>query len=895
MLKKLFLVILLLGSIDAFAQHRSKQDAIQIALAFFKPTAKQAELTIVPMRSVQAEWARRSNIADGGHVDLSGFYVVNDEANSRFVIISADERMHKVLGYSDHGAFDVVSVADGLLFLLQEYNMQYHSIVGGQVQAVTADETEVTEIPHIIQSQWNQGYPYWNDCPNDAAGNKCYTGCVATAMAQIMNYYRWPENACGGIVSYEPSSNIAIGQSFDFNSLSINWDYMLNTYTADATQEQMDEVAKLMHACGVSAYMSYTHSTVSAADPKDVDYAMINYFGYNPNLHYAERKYYENNEWYQLIVNELKAGRPILYGGSGSGDHRFILDGMDANGKFHFNFGWSGKYDGHYDIDAITPSNRNYSSNQSMIIGLSPGVSGEHADVFYADEFKLDTIASVGGTSTIKSFLPHCFSNEANTSKGKARFKGEYGIGLFDKDFRFIKSMYKQTGTSSARGIITSIVIGDGPKITFDAATFTEGSQYYIAPYAKCYECDNPTLIRTEAGRDDWYRVTVKEGQVILNRKMMIDGDIPHTSNNVYAVWCEGNSTLYFLQNDENLSVGGTFDGQVITNVWEGYDILDSGNKPAWVDVIKQIVTRVVFDMSFQDVAPLSTRAWFYYNTKLAAIDGLNYLNTNHVIDMSYMFGKCSSLSNIDVSGFTTANVTNMYGMFAGCSIIKTLDLSEFDTQQVTDMTGMFYDCTELNTIYAGDKWNTERITACKDMFTNCKKIVGGNGTLYDANHTDASYARIDRTDAPGYLTDKAGMIVPEHVTLTLTCSEGGYLIYNGVTVTNDTKQFQVEKGDMVIVEYGPLEGYIIDVGPVIGIASGTKIGQNSHQCVIYNIKHDSSISISFKPSDSGIEDILLESSCKLGVWYTLQGVRLDGKPIERGIYLHQGWKVMVK
>jgi surface protein len=135
------------------------------------------------------------------------------------------------------------------------------------------------------------------------------------------------------------------------------------------------------------------------------------------------------------------------------------------------------------------------------------------------------------------------------------------------------------------------------------------------------------------------------------------------------------------------------------------------------------------------------------------------YLNTNEVTNMSYMFFECSSLTSLDLSSFNTSKITDMYGMFYECSSLTSLDLSSFNTSKVTDMGAMFCFCDYLRTIYVGDGWSTAAVTNSEDMFYYCNSLVGGKGTTYnESNPTDKTYAHIDGGPSnPGYFTEKAG------------------------------------------------------------------------------------------------------------------------------------------
>ena len=169
----------------------------------------------------------------------------------------------------------------------------------------------------------------------------------------------------------------------------------------------------------------------------------------------------------------------------------------------------------------------------------------------------------------------------------------------------------------------------------------------------------------------------------------------------------------------------------------------------------RRILHSVIFDQSFADCDTIkSTKGWFAYCMELKTISGLEYLNTSEVTDMDIMFMECSGLEELDLSHFNTSKVTTMSNMFFMNSSLRTLDLSSFNTSNVTDMSFMFANCSSLTTIYVSDKWVTTNVTEGDYMFGDCTALVGGNGTTFDENHTDPSFARIDKQGQPGYFTD---------------------------------------------------------------------------------------------------------------------------------------------
>ena len=535
MKKLLFLTcVLLVCCMHVLAQHRSEQEAMQIAQEFLEKYGKTPKLSMVSHLKVEAQLRKRVAAARKASSPDQSFYVVNDEANNRFVIVSADERMYQILGYSDHGSFVVEDAPDGLLFMLDEYNRQYDLMNAlGNTTIVYKSPKNATPIAPLLSTKWGQGNKdcntYWMQCPQ-FNGENCYTGCVATAMAQVMAYHKYPDSGQGGSVSY--TTNNGILQNMNFDSQHFDWSKMRDTYdyyfddngevqwVSERTDEEKNEVAKLMHACGISVFMEYTPSGSGAA-PYDLPYALIHHFGYNPNIYYAAKDYYKRQTWDSLIVCELNAKRPILYGGRGSlGGHRFVLDGVDSEGRYHFNFGWNGKSDGYYELDALNPGKYNFSSEQSMILLVTKETVGEPKDVFYSNFFSLGRTVAVN--SSLKArFNPICYSNSANSKQ--VMFNGIYGVGVFDKNWNFIKSLYSDTRNCNAG---YSYLSDKNADIKFDDATFTEDSQYYIALYAKGIDSSIPTRMRTSMGANDWYRAITKDGVVSLDLLGIIPDNI---------------------------------------------------------------------------------------------------------------------------------------------------------------------------------------------------------------------------------------------------------------------------------------------------------------------------------------------------------------------------------
>ena len=216
-----------------------------------------------------------------------------------------------------------------------------------------------------------------------------------------------------------------------------------------------------------------------------------------------------------------------------------------------------------------------------------------------------------------------------------------------------------------------------------------------------------------------------------------------------YACYTSSNTTLTFYCDTQRSSRSGTT-----------YDLNTGSSDPGWLvdpEEGTSPVTKVVFNSSFASARPTTTYSWFYGMENLQSITGMSYLNTSEVTNMGWMFGNCTELTNLDLSHFNTFKVTEMGAMFYCCSSLTSLDLSSFNTSKVTRMPTMFNRCTNLRTVYVGNGWSTVAVTYSANMFSDCTRLVGGQGTTYNAsNPKDKTYAHIDGgTSNPGYFTEK--------------------------------------------------------------------------------------------------------------------------------------------
>ena len=381
MKKILFVLLACMFSTAMFAQKVSEEQALQKAQKFFKD---KGIVSANPRRAKKVEQQ-----SDATHED---FYVFNVENKGGFVIISGDDRTPEILGYADSGNIEMDNLPPNLKGWLEGYSKQIKAINNSNIARSRAFSKSVTRAPKtaiapLLITKWGQDDPYNMNCPDFFdTGDKCVTGCVATAMAQVMYYHR--ANSTNKTTTKIPGYNTRSIWLYHEEELitiepipegtMIDWDNMLDSYNGSETDAQKEAVANLMLYCGASVRMDYGIS--SSAFSEDVPIALKKYFDYSENTELVYRHNYTDESWNELIYSELSKGNPIYYSGSNSeAGHAFVCDGFDGNGYYHINWGWDGLSNTFFLLDALNPnqqgtggSSAGYNDDQCALIGAVP-------------------------------------------------------------------------------------------------------------------------------------------------------------------------------------------------------------------------------------------------------------------------------------------------------------------------------------------------------------------------------------------------------------------------------------------------------------------------------------------------------------------------------------------
>ena len=386
---------MLVLSVVAGAESITRQQAEQLARQFITKQGMYGALSQAEPHQARARALLKGSSQDGC------YYVFNIGTNEGFVIVSGDDRTPAVLGYSDKGSFDMDRLPSNVAAWLEGYADQIRYLRKKASAEPTAPVSVRSDAPlmkmtrapwavkkesrpaisPMITSKWDQFSPFNDLCPV-VDGQHCVTGCIATALAQIMYYHKWPQAATTEIPGYTVK-----GKSVSYPGLpatTFNWAAMTDN-PATGTPAG-DAVAKLMQYCafGCKADFGIDNTSIYNNEPEN---ALKNYFHYGAGVKYVERQTYSNENWENLIYTELEANRPVLYTGQsyvaeldGNVGHAFVVHGYDGNGYYAVNWGWgqSVDQDGYYLLDAMDPADLGagggaggYNSGQTAIIGIS--------------------------------------------------------------------------------------------------------------------------------------------------------------------------------------------------------------------------------------------------------------------------------------------------------------------------------------------------------------------------------------------------------------------------------------------------------------------------------------------------------------------------------------------
>lgn len=370
-------------ALGVFADPIGREEACSIASAYLNSVRKQVAEPVLAVSQNEVK-----SIKAYGLVDEPAFYVFNASDGRGFVVVSGDDDFPKIIGYSNDGYFPADGqMPEGLNDLLTSYSQYVADVRSGIADAPIIDADKVVSADYIpvvgplCTSKWSQNAPYNMYVPK-IGSTTCPVGCVATAMSQLMYFWKYPEKGNGQVSYTVPGYGIPISE--DLSKSVYDWNSMSDAVSSSSSEAAKDAVARLCYDAGVSVSMQYAPSASGAYDV-DAMAALVNNFGYSTSMRMVYKECYSStDDWREVMKSELDEGRPIYFsatspggGGVDAGGHAFIVDGYDTDDFAHVNWGWGGLYNGYFSISRMNPGSYAFTSNQAMIIGIKPAVEGE--------------------------------------------------------------------------------------------------------------------------------------------------------------------------------------------------------------------------------------------------------------------------------------------------------------------------------------------------------------------------------------------------------------------------------------------------------------------------------------------------------------------------------------
>lgn len=448
-MKRLILILSLIClTIPGLAEQISRDQALRKAQQFLSQKGLPSSV-----KAAETELSRRRA---QGIPQPDYYYVFNNGQNQGFVIVSGDDRAETVLGYATSGRFDVDNIPSNMAAWLQGYADQIKYIQEHPAQSAQKQTARraFPAISKLMTCQWDQDDPFNAECPT-VGTKKCVTGCVTTAVSQILYYHAKTSG-------YTPSSTAIPGYTTesrgdkmpDLPAASFDWGNMIDVYNSSATAEQKAAVAKLFQYVGTGLKAAYNLSENGGTSVWDnmPEIVFKDYFGYGNGIQLVRRAdAIPESEWDNLICNELANGRPVLYSGQGSaGGHTFVIDGYDGAGKYAINWGWGGYQDNYFALSALNPElggagagGGGFNYKQTALVGISPN----NVDIYTITVEETPALSAVGicvadpsvnlGESGIN---PDNYTEYTGTRDGSGNIglavRFSYGVNLYN-DYQF--------------------------------------------------------------------------------------------------------------------------------------------------------------------------------------------------------------------------------------------------------------------------------------------------------------------------------------------------------------------------------------------------------------------------------------------------------------------------
>ena len=361
------LLLLLMGTTSAQARPIPEDKACAVATKFYYMKVMGDDVAKVKsLKALDLVYTPLHGNASN-YTAAPEYYIFAPADGKGFVLVAGDDRAGQlIVGYSLEGKF-TLPLSTSMQGYLNCYAGYIEALRKGQAESKPRRTTQ--PVAPLLTTTWGQRSPYNNFCPT-LNNRKLITGCVTTAVAQIMKYYAWP--TCGQGECMAEIHNLDTTYTKVTLGDEYHWDKMKDDYSRGA-KLKTTEVARLMRDVGHAVNVRYT-PVLTSAHSDNVPKAMIEHFHYSPTMRQVHRSQHTDEEWHRLIAAELAARRPIYYSTRSTrfDGHAFVVCGVDEQGLYYVNWGWGGPCDGYFDFDAVAAHGASYNYVQSAVVGIVP-------------------------------------------------------------------------------------------------------------------------------------------------------------------------------------------------------------------------------------------------------------------------------------------------------------------------------------------------------------------------------------------------------------------------------------------------------------------------------------------------------------------------------------------
>lgn len=421
---------------------RTPEQAAVIASEFFShsqadPVQRMRRAAVATTSTQDVEWVYTQYQINE---TTPAVYVFNAIDEQGFVLVSAEDNARAVLGYSDEGHIDAQNIPANMRVWLQMYADE---LARAAKTPAAADAQRTVEYYPVVEPlignvAWNQDAPYNNHCPIDPNTNqRSVTGCMATAVAQVMYHHKYPKKGTGTYSYWCGWENLSV----DFSKATYDWDHMLPSYKNGYTQQESDAVAQLMYHVGVACNMWYGSSASGAGMGMGMQ-ALVRHFDYDAAIRVLMKDYMDEEAVMDEIVVELQGSRPVFIEALTKNDegHAFVCDGIQADGYIHINWGWGGYGNGYFALSAMNPTNQGiggasddgaFTEQVTLYTGIQPNQGGQTEPMIVSSGIDMTSAAAIAKSSKV-SVTIYAFQNA-----GLAEESGKIAFMLYQNGEKY--------------------------------------------------------------------------------------------------------------------------------------------------------------------------------------------------------------------------------------------------------------------------------------------------------------------------------------------------------------------------------------------------------------------------------------------------------------------------